>query len=119
MAFLLSLAFSRGWITEPMRVGIGLVVGVGLMVAGELSLSRLRGILGHVLVAVGLATLEVAFLAGARLYGLFPVEWGLLGAFVAAIAAALIAIRHDSQLVAALGLVTVLAAPPVLGASPP
>jgi len=118
MAFLLSLAFSRGWITEPMRVAIGLIVGVALMVAGELSFSRLRGILGHVLVAVGLATLEIAFLAGARLYGLVPVEWALLGAFIAAIAAGVIAVRHDSQLVAAYGLVTVLAAPPVLGASP-
>ena len=116
--FFLSLAFSRGWITEPMRVLIGLGAGVGLLVLGELAFSKLRGILGHVLVAVGLATVSLALLAATRLYDLVPVEWGLAGAFVAAVAAAAIAIRHDSQLVAAFGLIAVLAAPPVLGASP-
>lgn len=116
--FFLSLAFSRGWITEPMRVLIGLGTGAGLLVLGELAFSRLRGIVGHVLVAVGLAIVSLALFAATRLYDIgVPVEWGLLGAFVAAIAAAVIAIRHDSQLVAAFGLVAVLAAPPVLGAS--
>ena len=116
--FFLSLAFSRGWITEPLRVLIGLVVGAGLLVLGELSFTRLRGTLGHVLVAVGLATVSLALLAATRLYQLVPVEYGLLGAFVAAVAAAAIAVRHDSQLVAAFGLIAVLASPPVLGASP-
>jgi uncharacterized membrane protein len=116
--FFLSLAFSRGWITEPMRVLVGLAVGGVLLILGELSFARLRGIIGHVLVAVGLATISLALFAATRLYGLVPVEWGLLGAFVAAVAAAAIAIRHDSQLVAAFGLIAVLAAPPVLGASP-
>ena len=116
--FFLSLAFSRGWITEPLRVLIGLVAGAGLLVLGELSFTRLRGILGHVLVAVGLATVSLALLAATRLYHLVPVEWGLLGAFVAAVAAAAIAVRHDSQVVAAFGLVAVLASPPALGASP-
>ncbi len=116
--FFLSLAFSRGWITVEMRVGIGLIAGAALMILGELAFSRLRGILAHVLVAVGLAILEVAFLAGTRLFGLFPVEVGLMGAFLAAVAAAVIAVRHDSQLVAAYGLIAVLAAPPMLGASP-
>src|SRR5664280_2328954 len=116
--FFLSLAFSRGWITEPLRVLIGLVVGAGLLVLGELSFTRLRGTLGHVLVAVGLATVSLTLLAATRLYHLVPVEFGLLGAFVAAVAVAAIAVRHDSQLVAAFGLIAVLASPPILGASP-
>jgi hypothetical protein len=117
-AFFLSLAFSRGWITEPMRVLIGLGVGAALLVLGELALGRLRGIVGPVLVAVGLAIVTLALFASTRLYGLVDVEWALAGAFVAAIAAAVIAVRHDSQLVAAFGLISVLAAPPVLGAGP-
>jgi hypothetical protein len=117
--FFLSLAFSKGWITEPMRVLIGLGVGAGLLVLGELAFSKVRGIVGHVLVAVGLAVISLAlFAATPQLYDLVPVEWALLGAFVAAVAAALIAVRHDSQLVAAFGLIAVLAAPPLLGASP-
>lgn len=116
--FFLSLAFSRGWITEEMRVLIGLAGGAGLLVLGELAFTRVHGIVGHVLVAVGLAIVSLALLAATRLYGLVPVEWGLLGALVAAVAAALIAVRHDSQVVAAFGLIAVLASPPALGASP-
>jgi hypothetical protein len=116
--FFLSLAFSKGWITEEMRVLIGLLAGVGLLVLGELAFARLRGNVGHVLVAVGLAVISLALLAATRLYELVPVEWGLAGAFVSAVAAAFIAVRHGSQVVAAFGLVAVLAAPPLLGASP-
>ena len=116
--FFLSLAFSRGWITEPLRVLIGLVAGAGLLVLGELSFTRLRGALGHVLVAVGLATISLALLRRDPPVQPGPGRLGLLGAFVAAVAAAAIAVRHDSQLVAAFGLIAVLASPPLLGASP-
>jgi len=61
--FFLSLAFSRGWITEPMRVLVGLAAGAVLLILGELSFTRLRGIIGHVLVAVGLATISLALFA--------------------------------------------------------
>jgi uncharacterized membrane protein len=118
-AFFLSLAFSNGWISEQLRVGTGLAVGAGLLVLGELAFSRLRGIVGHVLVAVGLATISLAlFAATPRMYDLIPVEWALLGIFVAAVFAATTAVRHDSEIVAAFGLIAVLASPPVLGASP-
>lgn len=70
--FFLSLAFSRGWITEPLRVLIGLVAGAALLVLGELSFTRLRGALGHVLVAVGLAIIALALLAATRLYHVVP-----------------------------------------------
>jgi hypothetical protein len=46
------------------------------------------------------------------------VEVAVLGALLSAAAAALIAIRAGSQLVAAYGLVAVLVAPPIMGASP-
>jgi uncharacterized membrane protein len=114
--FFLSLAFSRGWITEPMRVLIGLAAGGGLLILGEAAFEKVRGILGHVLVAVGLAVVSLSLFAATRLYDLVPVELALVGAFVSAIVAAAIAVRHDSQLVAGFGLIAVLAAPPVLGA---
>ncbi len=116
--FFLSLAFSRGWITIEMRVLLALAGGALLLGLGEVAFRRLRGIVGHVLVAVGLAIVALGLFAATRLYSLVPVELPLAGAFAAAVAAAVIAVRHDSQLVAAFGLVTVLAAPPLLGASP-
>jgi len=118
-AFFLSLAFSRGWISPELRVATGLALGAGLLVLGELAFSRLHGIVGHVLVAVGLATISLAlFAATPRMFGLIAVEWALLGILVAAVFAAATAVRHDSEIVAAFSLVTLLASPPVLGASP-
>ena len=118
-AFFLSLAFSRGWISPELRVATGLAVGAGLLVLGELAFSRLHGIVGHVLVAVGLATISLAlFAATPRMFGLIGVEWALLGIFVAAVFAAVTAVRHDSEIVAAFSLIAMLASPPVIGASP-
>ncbi|HEU5422935.1 MAG TPA: DUF2339 domain-containing protein [Nitrolancea sp.] len=116
--FFLGLAFTRGWIGPEARVGIGLVAGIGLVTGGAWRFTKHEVLFGHVLVATGLGVLSLAFVAATRLYDLVPVEAGLAGALLVAIAAALIAIRADSQLVAGYGLVTALAAPPLLGAAP-
>jgi uncharacterized membrane protein len=116
--FFLSLAFSRGWITEPLRVLIGLVAGTGAFGLGWVLLARRSFLLGHVLTAVGLGVTSISFFAATRGYHLVPAELGLLGALVAAIAAAVLAVRTGSVVVAAYGLIAALIAPPLLGASP-
>ena len=114
--FFLSLAFSRGWIGPTERVVIALVAGAVMVAAGAASFERRSPALGHVLVAAGLATFSLGLFAGTRLYDVFGPEVALVGSLVAASVAAAIAIRARSQTVAALGLVSILAAPPVLGA---
>ena len=116
--FFLSLAFSRGWINEPMRVLIGLAAGMVAFGAGGFLLARANRLLGNVLTAVGLGIFSIALLAATRLYGLVVPEVGLAGALVAAIAAAALAIRFDAREVAVFGLIAALVAPPVVGASP-
>jgi len=116
--FFLGLAFTRGWIGPAGRVGIGLVAGLALIAGGAWFFERREALFGHVLLAVGLGTTSISFVAGTRLYHLFPAAFGLAGALVVAAAAAVIAIRAGSQVVAGYGLVTALAAPPLLGASP-
>ena len=116
--FFLSLAFSRGWINEPMRVVIGLVAGCVALGAGVLSFDRRNPLVGNVLTAVGLGIVSIALFAATRAYGLVPPELGLLGALLAAIAAAAIAIRYDAREVAVFGLIAALIAPPLMGASP-
>ena len=116
--FFLSLAFSRGWIGPGMRVTIGLIAGAALIAAGAWFFERREMLFGHVLTPVGLSFLSLSFLGGTRLYGLIPVEIGLAGALLSAVAAAVIAIRVNSQLVAAYGLVAALIAPILFGASP-
>ena len=114
--FFLSLAFSRGWINEEMRVLIGLAVGTAAFLAGGWFLSRANALMGNVLTAVGLGIFSIALYAATRAYALVDPEVGLFGALVAAIAAAAIAIRFDAREVAVFGLIAALAAPPVVGA---
>jgi uncharacterized membrane protein len=115
----LSLAFSRGWIGPEARVilglaGGGLALGLGAWLFEE---SRQRAV-AHVLTAVGLGTISVTLIAATRLYGLIPAEVGLAGSLLTAVVAAFVAVRAGSQTVAGFGLVAVLAAPPLMGASP-
>ena len=116
--FFLSLAFSRGWITEPMRVVIGLSVGIAAFAGGAAFLARRNPLLGNVLAGVGLGIFSVAVMAGTRLYHLVPPEIGLALALVAAIAAAVVAVRFDARSTAVFGLVAALIAPPITGADP-
>ncbi len=114
--FFLSLAFSRGWITEPMRVLIGLVGGGVAFGAGAVLLDRRNALIGNVLTGVGVGVVEIALFAATRLYNLLPAEAGLAGALVVAVVAAATAIRFDARPVAVYGLVAALIAPPVMGA---
>jgi uncharacterized membrane protein len=119
--FFLGLAFSRGWIGPEARVLLALVAGAALYGVGAWFLlspgNRTREILADVLVAVGLAVITLGLFAATRLYAFVAPEVGVGGALMAAAVAAALAIRARSQLVAGFGLVAVLAAPPVMGAS--
>jgi uncharacterized membrane protein len=121
VVFFLGLAFSRGWIGPEARVLLALVAGTALYGVGAWFLlrpgNRTREILAHVLVAVGLAVITLGLFAATRLYGFVVPEAGVGGALVVAAVAAALAIRARSQLIAGFGLVAVLAAPPVMGAS--
>ncbi len=114
--FFLSLAFSRGWIGPEIRVLMGLIAGSTALAGGAVLMERESRLLGHVLTAVGLAIISISLVAATRLYGLIPIELGLAIAFLSAVVAATVAIRADSPVVASLGLIAVLAAPPLLDA---
>jgi uncharacterized membrane protein len=96
---------------------IGVVASVAMMGGGAWFFERREALFGHVVTAVGLGVLSLSMMAATRLYDLIPLGVGLLGALTGAVAAAIIAIRYDTQVVAAFGIVAALAAPPVLGAS--
>lgn len=115
MAYFLSLANSRGWITDEMRVLLGLVIGFGMLPVGALLFDRERPTLGHVVVAVGLAVIDLALFASSQ-FGLAPARIALIGAVIAAAGAGVIAVRWNSQLVAGMGIAAVLAAPPIVSA---
>ncbi len=116
--FFLSLAFSRGWIGPEARVLIGLVAGAAALLAGAWLFERGDRTPAMVLAGVGVGTGSLALFAASRLYAFIPVEAALVGYLVLAVGTAAIALRGNSQAVAAFGLVATTAAPPILGASP-
>ena len=114
--FFLSLAFSRGWIGPEMQVVMGAIGGaIGLAIGAFLLLHGDR-VVGHVLTAVGLAVISLSLFAATSLYGLIEPAPALLATVLVAAVTTAIAVVSRSQVVAAFGLVAVLAAPPILGA---
>lgn len=116
----LSLAFTRGWIDPGGRVAIGLVAATVVFGLGAwlFETRPQQGLVATVLVGVGLGVGTVSIVGATRLYDLIPVDVGLVGSLVLGIAAAVLAIRIDSRTVGAFGLLAVLGAPPLLGATP-
>lgn len=115
--FFLSLAFSRGWIGPSMQVAMGSIGGtIGLLIGGFL-LVRGDRVVGHVLSAVGLAVISMSLFAATNLYELIDPVIGLAAILAVAAITTAIAVVARSQVVAGFGLIAVLAAPPVLGAS--
>ncbi|MEZ4569631.1 MAG: DUF2339 domain-containing protein [Thermomicrobiales bacterium] len=114
--FFLSLAFSRGWIGPSARIVIGMTAATVMLSTGAWFFERRERIFGHVMVATGLGVMNIALLAATRLYDLVSVPIGLLAILVSAMAAAVIAVRASSQIVAGYGLIAALVAPPLLGA---
>ncbi len=110
----LRYSIDHGWLSPPVQMAIGLLAGIGLLVACELKAARRYAVTANALDAAGLAILFATVFAGhARwnLVGLFPSF--LLMAVVAALAVFL-ALRRDSIFIAALGLLGGFATPALL-----
>ena len=114
--FFLSLAFSRGWIGPEARVLIGLGAAATAIGVGGWLFERGFGTPALVLTAVGIGVGMLALYAASREYDFIPPGVALGGSFALAAGAAVIALRADSAAVAALGLVAVVAGPPVFDA---
>lgn len=135
--FLLLLAIQRGWIGPELRVLLGLVIGGGFSAIGAKQLlSEFHGAhpvprptgqpvaggpplllqargLGVSLLLAGLGTLLFTFWAGAKLYHLYPMQLGFIGAAATALLAGGLATRAKSQGTLAVALVCGFLAPPI------
>ncbi len=116
--FFLSLAFSRGWIGPEARVVIGLISGAAMVTGGAFFFERRERLFGHVLLAVGIGVFYLAILAATSLYDLLPYQVALGATLVATVVGTFIAIRAESQLVAAYSLLPALIAPVLFDAEP-
>jgi uncharacterized membrane protein len=110
----LRYSVQQGWLQPPVRVLIGLLVGVSLLVVCELKAARKYPVTANALDAAAIAILFSTFFAAHALWGLIPasVTFALL-ALVTAVAV-LLSIRRESLFIAVLGLLGGFATPALL-----
>lgn len=70
VAFFLKYAFDNEWITESMRIVLGVAAGLGLVAAGERFTRRGYNAYGQIVTGGGLAVLFLAIYAAFSFYGL-------------------------------------------------
>jgi uncharacterized membrane protein len=114
VVFFLRYSIQQGWLSPPIRMGLGLVVGVGLLVFCELRIAQRYPVTANALDAAGIAILFSTLFAAHALWKLlpqFPVF--ILMTLVTAVAV-LLSIRRDSVFIALLGLLGGFATPALL-----
>src|SRR5262245_24600999 len=112
--FFLRYSIDHGWLAPPVRVAIGVLVGIGLLIVCELRTARKYPVTANALDAAAIAILFSTFFAAHALWQLIPATaaFGLL-ALVTGVAV-LLSIRRDSVFIALLGLLGGFATPMLL-----
>jgi hypothetical protein len=112
--FFLRYSIERGWLSAPVRMALGLLVGTGLLVLCEWKAARRYAVTANALDGAGIAILFSTFFASHALWHLIgTVPAFVLMALVTAVAVAL-SIRRDSVFIALLGLIGGFATPALL-----
>ncbi len=112
--FFLGYSIQQGWLQPPVRLAIGVIVGLGLLVGCELKAARRYPVTANALDGSAVVILFSSFFAAYRLWQLIgPVAAFALLALVTVTAVAL-SIRRDSVFIALLGLVGGFSTPALL-----
>ncbi len=100
--FFLKFAFDNGWITEPMRVLIGAVVGFGLVAGSERWRTKGLQMFAQGLAGAGIPVLYLAVYASYGFYDLVsqPVALGLMS--IVTVIAVFTSLRHESVFIASM-----------------
>jgi uncharacterized membrane protein len=117
LAFLLTIAISRGWLGEAERTLLAGVLSAGLLAVGvRLRERRDRTDAALAAAAVGIAGLFGTLVVAGAVYHLIPVSVALFAAYGVGALATVLAARWDARAFAWLGLLGALWAPATLGA---
>ena len=112
--FFLRYSIENGWLGPEIRMALGLLTGIGLLVACELKAVRRYRVTANALDGAAIAVLFSTFFAAHALWKLIPSlpTFGLMS--LVTLAAVLLAVRHDALFIALLGLVGGFATPALL-----
>ncbi|GJQ21355.1 MAG: hypothetical protein HBSIN02_17100 [Bacteroidia bacterium] len=103
MGFFLKYAFDHGWLSETMRVVIGIVFGFLCLWTGHRSRTRGYAIFAQGLVGAGIAILYLSLYASFNFYHLIPQWMAFILMSGVTILALVQAVRYDSLAVSILG----------------
>jgi len=114
VAFFVKYSFEKNLITAQMRVGLGYLTGLGLLIGSRFLSRERQTVTIHTLCATGILILYATTFASHAFYKFFGtgLTFSLMG--VVTVAAFLLAVRLDAQVVAVLGLFGGFLTPPLL-----
>jgi len=116
LAFMLTLAISRGWIGYTGRTSFAAALSLGLLIAGARQRERrVRNDASLAAAAAGVAGLFGSLVVAGPVYHLIPTPLALLGAMATGAAATALAVRWHAQAMGWIGLIGALLAPAILG----
>ncbi|HYK88989.1 MAG TPA: DUF2339 domain-containing protein, partial [Acidobacteriota bacterium] len=112
--FFLRYSIDRGWLMPPVRMAIGIFVGIGLLVLCELNAARRYPVTANAMDASAIAILFSTFFAARALWNLIDAVPAFILMVLVTAVAVLLSIRRDSMFIALLGLVGGFATPVLL-----
>ena len=102
--FFLRYSIDRGWLMPPVRVAIGVLVGIGLLVLCELRAARKYPTTANAMDASAIAILFATFFAAHALWNLIGTATDFVLLVAVTAVAVFLSIRRDSVFIALLGL---------------
>ena len=103
--FFLRYSIQAGWLQPPIRMAIGIVVGLALLSGCEMKVARNYPVTANALDASGIVILFSTFFAAFALWQLIGVGAAFLLLILVTAVAVLLSIRRDSLFIAILGLI--------------
>lgn len=115
MSYFVKFAFDNGWISEPLRVAAGIVIGILLVAGGIRFWSRGLALFGQALAGAGIVILYVSIYAALHFYALIGATTAFVLMVIVTAVAGYLSDRQRSQPLAALALVGGFATPLLVG----
>ncbi len=112
--FFLRYSIDRGWLMPPVRVAIGVLVGIGLLVLCELRAARKYPTTANAMDASAIAILFATFFAAHALWNLIGTATDFVLLVAVTAVAVFLSIRRDSVFIALLGLLGGFSTPALL-----
>lgn len=104
VSYFLKFAFDNNWIGPTGRVSIGLLAGIAVIVWSESFRERGYKVFSYSLKAVGVGVLYLSLWAAFQMYGLIPSGVAFLAMVIVTGSTAILAIKQDAEILAAIAL---------------